>query len=47
MGTGFFPGGKLRRGRDADLSPPFSAEVKNRVELYLGAIVAYERVRPT
>jgi hypothetical protein len=29
MGTGSFP------GRDADPSPPSSAEVKNRVELYL------------
>ena len=35
MGTGFFPGGKVRPGRDADPSPPSSAEVKNRVELYL------------
>jgi hypothetical protein len=25
----------VRPGRDADLSPPSSAEVKNRVELYL------------
>jgi hypothetical protein len=30
-----FPGGKMRPGRDADPSPPSSAEVKNRVELYL------------
>ena len=30
-----FPGGKVRPGRDADPSPPSSAEVKNRVELYL------------
>ena len=30
-----FTGGKLRPGRDADPSPPSSAEVKNRVELYL------------
>jgi hypothetical protein len=30
-----FPGGKVRTGRDADLSPPSSAEVKYRVELYL------------
>ena len=30
-----FPGGKERQGRDADPSPPSSAEVKNRVELYL------------
>jgi hypothetical protein len=29
MGTGgFFPGGKARPGRDADHSPPSSAEVK-------------------
>ena len=30
-----FPEGKVRPGRDADPSPPSSAEVKNRVELYL------------
>ena len=30
-----FPGCKVRPGRDADRSPPSSAEVKNRVELYL------------
>jgi hypothetical protein len=30
-----FPGGKVWPGRDADPSPPSSAEVKNRVELYL------------
>ena len=30
-----FPGGKVRPGGDADPSPPPSAEVKNRVELYL------------
>jgi hypothetical protein len=30
-----FPRGKVRPGRDADPSPPSSAEVKNRVELYL------------
>jgi hypothetical protein len=30
MGTGGpFPGGKARPGRDADHSPPSSAEVKN------------------
>jgi hypothetical protein len=31
MGTGGgpFPGGKARPGRDADLSPPSSAEVVN------------------
>ena len=34
MGTGSFRG-KVRPGRDADLSPPSSAEVKKRVELYL------------
>jgi hypothetical protein len=33
MGTGSFPRGKVRSGRDADSSPPSSAEVKNRVEL--------------
>jgi hypothetical protein len=30
-----FPGGKVRSGRDADPSPPSSAEVKTRVGLYL------------
>jgi len=30
-----FPGGKVRPGRGADPSSPYSAEVKNRVELYL------------
>ena len=30
-----FPGRKIRPGRDADPSSPSSAEVKNRVELYL------------
>jgi hypothetical protein len=30
-----FTRGKVRLGRDADPSPPSSAEVKNRVELYL------------
>ena len=34
MGTGSFPGGK-RLGRDVDHPPPSSAEVKERVELYL------------
>jgi hypothetical protein len=34
MGTGSFLGVK-RPGRDADPLPPSSAEVKNRVELYL------------
>jgi hypothetical protein len=36
MGTGgSFPGSKARPGRDANHSPPFSAEVKNEKELYL------------
>jgi hypothetical protein len=36
MGTGSpFPGGKERPGRDADHSPPSSAEVVNECELYL------------
>ena len=35
IGYRVFPGGKVRPGCDADSSPPFSAEVKNRVELYL------------
>jgi hypothetical protein len=36
MGTGGpFPGGKARPGRDADHSPPSSAEVVNEEELYL------------
>jgi hypothetical protein len=30
-----FPGCKVWPGREADPSPPSSAEVKNRVELYL------------
>ena len=30
-----FPGGKVRPGGDADPSPPSSAEVWNKVELYL------------
>jgi len=34
MGTGSFPGVKRPR-RGVDPSPPSSAEVKNRVELYL------------
>jgi len=44
-----FPGGKVRPGRDADPSPPSSAEVKNRAIhlLSLRAFVAYERVKPT
>jgi hypothetical protein len=32
---GSFPGGKARPGRDADRSPPSSAEVKIEQELYL------------
>jgi len=35
MGTGYFPWGKVRSRRDTDPLPPSSAEVKNRVELYL------------
>jgi len=35
MGTGSFPWGKERTGRDADLSPPSSAVGHERVELYL------------
>jgi hypothetical protein len=36
MGTGGpFSGGKARPGRDADHSPPSSAEVVNEQELYL------------
>jgi hypothetical protein len=36
MGNGGpFPEGKGRPGRDADHSPPSSAEVKNGQELYL------------
>jgi hypothetical protein len=36
MGTGgSFPGGKARPGRDAEHSPPSSAEVKKEQELYL------------
>jgi hypothetical protein len=36
MGTGGpFPGAKARPGRDADHSPPSSAEVENKQELYL------------
>jgi hypothetical protein len=34
MGTGGpFPGGKARPERDADHSPPFSAEIENEWEL--------------
>ena len=35
MGTGSFPGGKERPGRDADPSPPSSATGHERVEVYL------------
>jgi hypothetical protein len=36
MGTGGpFPGAKVRPGRDADHSPPSSAEVENEWEIYL------------
>ena len=34
-GSQVFPGGKVQLGHDADPSPRSSAEVKNRVELYL------------
>jgi len=39
----------VRPGRDADPSPPSSAEVKNRAIslLSLRAFVAYERAKPT
>jgi len=36
-----FPGSKVRPGRDADPSPPSSAEVKNRLQLYLYSILVY------
>jgi hypothetical protein len=32
---GSIPGGKAQPGRDADQSPPFSANVKNEYEVYL------------
>ena len=35
IGIGSFPWGKLRLGREADPSPISSAEVKDKVELYL------------
>jgi hypothetical protein len=35
MGTGPFPGGKERPGRDANPSPPSSAVSQERIELYL------------
>jgi hypothetical protein len=39
----------VRPGRDADPSPSFSAEVKNRVILLLSlrAFVAYDKLKPT
>jgi hypothetical protein len=38
----------VRPERDADPSPPSSAEVKRRVELpSVRAFVAYEKVKPT
>jgi hypothetical protein len=44
MGTGGpFPGAKVRPGRDADHSPPSSAEVKNEQELYLLSPQAVKR----
>jgi hypothetical protein len=47
MGTG----AKVWPGHDVDHPPLSSAEVKNRVELYLysplRAFVAYDRVKPT
>jgi hypothetical protein len=48
MGTGgSFPGGKARPGRDADHSPPSSAEVKYEYELYLSPHVPPWRVAGT
>jgi hypothetical protein len=51
MGTGSFPGGEVRPGRDAVPSPPPSAEVKKQSTaiplLSLRAFVDYERVKPT
>jgi hypothetical protein len=45
MGTGGpFPGGKVRPGRDADHSPPSSAEVKNEKELLFSPHVPPWRV---
>jgi hypothetical protein len=41
LGTGGpIPGGKARPGRDADHSPPTSAEVVNELELYLLSLQA-------
>jgi hypothetical protein len=38
MDTGFFPGVK-RSGRGVDIPPPYKAEVKERVELYLYSLM--------
>jgi len=50
MGTGFFPGVKWP-GCDVDHLPPSSAEVKERIELYIyspfWAFVACSRVNST
>ena len=35
MGTGSFPGVRCGRGVTLTPTPPFSAEVKNRVEVYM------------
>jgi len=35
MGTGSFPGGKVRPERAADPSPPFKRQGRGIVELYL------------
>jgi hypothetical protein len=44
MGTGgHFPGGKARPGRDADKSPPSSAEVINEEALYLLSPLRHHR----
>jgi hypothetical protein len=40
---GPFPGGKARPGRDADNSPPSSAEVVNEQELYLLSVLRLHR----
>jgi hypothetical protein len=41
MGTGgSFPGGKAQPGRDADHSPPSSAEVKTEYELHFLSFLA-------
>jgi hypothetical protein len=46
VGTGSFPGVK-RPGRGVDHPPSSSAEVKERVELYLWAFMACSRVNFT